>query len=74
MVPARKNKWWEVLYWTPKVLPKDLIVLTIRWCIIKSQDIQGAKGSINTYINNIIIVIYADLLTTSKVIIANEIN
>jgi hypothetical protein len=30
----------------------------------KSQDILEAKGSINTYINNIIIMIYADLLKT----------
>jgi hypothetical protein len=54
------------------VLPKDLTVLS--GGIIKSQGIQGAKGSFNTYIYNIIIVIYADLLTTSSGIIAEEIN
>ncbi len=53
------------------VLPKDFIVPTIRWY---HQVIQGAKDSINTYINNIIIVMYADLLTTSSAIIAKEIN
>jgi hypothetical protein len=42
--------------------------------IIKSQGIQGAKGSINTYIIDIIIVTCADLLTTSSAIIAKEIN
>jgi hypothetical protein len=42
--------------------------------MIKSQGIQGAKGSIKTIINNIIIVIYADLLTTTSAIIAKEIN
>ena len=53
------------------VLPKDFIVPTIRWY---HQVIQGAKDSINTYINNIIIVMYADLSTTSSAIIAKEIN
>jgi hypothetical protein len=56
-----------------KVLPKDLNYPLLGG-IIKSQGIQGAKGSINTYINDIIIVIYADLLTTSSAIIAKEIN
>jgi hypothetical protein len=55
------------------VLPKDLIVLTIRW-YHQVTGHPGSKGSINTYINDIIIEIYADLLTTSSAIIANEIN
>jgi hypothetical protein len=52
-------------------LPRDLIVPTIRW--YHQVTGQGAKVSINTYINNIIIMIYADLLTTSTAIIAKEI-
>ncbi len=56
-----------------KVLPKDLNYPLLGG-IIKSQGIQGAKGSINTYINDIIIVTYADMLTTSSAIIAKETN
>jgi hypothetical protein len=55
------------------VLPKDLIVPTIRW-YHQVAGHPGSKRLINTYINKIIIVIYADLLTTSSAIIAKEIN
>jgi hypothetical protein len=55
------------------VLPEDLVVPTIRWY----HQVTGhprSKSSINTYINNIVIVIYADLLTTTSTIISKEIN
>ena len=54
--------------------PSNLIRPTIMCFIIKSQDILGVRGSINTYINNTIIVTYVDLLTTSTATIAKEIN
>ncbi len=42
--------------------------------MIKSQDILGPRDSINTYINDTTIMTYVDLLTTSTVTIAKEIN
>jgi hypothetical protein len=55
------------------VLPKGLILPTIRW-YHQVTGHPGSKSSINTYINNIITAIYADLLKTSSAIIAIEIN
>jgi hypothetical protein len=52
------------------VLPKDLILPTIRWY----HQVTGHPESKRLYINDIIIVIYADLLTTSSAIIARETN
>jgi hypothetical protein len=57
------------------VLPKDLIVLTYQ-VVSSSHKVSREQKALSThiYINDIIIVIYADLLITSSAIIAKEIN
>ncbi len=74
MVPTRKKQMVGSLVLDPQSIAKRLNSTHYQVVYHQVAGIQGAKGSINTCINNIIIVIYADLLTTSSVIIANEIN